>query len=90
MMLLSAALNMSANLENQQWPQDWKKSVFIPMPKNVQTTIQFHSSWMLVRLCSKSFNLGFSSMSTKNFQIYNLGLEMAEEAEIKLPTFLGS
>ena len=24
---------MSANLENQQWPQDWKKSVFIPTPK---------------------------------------------------------
>ena len=24
---------MSANLENQQWPQDWKKSVFIPIPK---------------------------------------------------------
>ena len=26
----------------QQWPQDWKRSVFtpIPMPKNVQTTTQ--------------------------------------------------
>ena len=60
------------------------------MLKNAQTTTQFHSSWMLVRLCSKSFNLGFSSMSTKNFQIYNLGLEKAEEAETKLPTFLGS
>ena len=24
---------MSANLENQQWPQDWKRSVFIPIPK---------------------------------------------------------
>ena len=22
----------------QQWPQDWKRSVFIPIPKNVQTT----------------------------------------------------
>ena len=29
----SAALNMSANLETQQWPQDWKRSVFIPIPK---------------------------------------------------------
>ena len=31
--------------KTQQWPQDWKRSVFIPiskkaMPKNVQTTAQ--------------------------------------------------
>ena len=24
---------MPANLENQQWPQDWKRSEFIPIPK---------------------------------------------------------
>jgi len=24
---------MPANLKNQQWPQDWKRSVFIPIPK---------------------------------------------------------
>ena len=24
---------MPANLENSQWPQDWKRSVFIPIPK---------------------------------------------------------
>ena len=29
-----AALSMSANLKKaQQWPQDWKRSVFIPIPK---------------------------------------------------------
>ena len=36
----------------QQWPQDWKRSVFIQsqrktMPKNAQTTAQLHSSHML-------------------------------------------
>ena len=40
--------------KTQQWPQDWKRSVFIPiprkaMPKNVQTTAQLHSSHMLVK-----------------------------------------
>ena len=50
----------------QQWPQGWKKSVFIPsqrraMPKNVQTTTQLHSFHKIIRLCSKSFKLGFSS-----------------------------
>ena len=43
--------------KTQQWPQDWKRSVFIPffssqrkaMPKNAQTTSQLHSSHMLVK-----------------------------------------
>ena len=35
--------------KTQQWPQDWKTSVFIPIPregnvKNVQTAAQLHSS----------------------------------------------
>ena len=35
-------------LKTQQWPQEWKRSVFIPipkkaMPKNAQTTAQMHS-----------------------------------------------
>ena len=40
--------------KTQQWPQDWKRSVFIPipkkaMPKNVQTTAQLHSSHTLAK-----------------------------------------
>ena len=40
--------------KTQQWPQDWKRSVFIPiqrkaMPKNAKTTSQLHSSHMLVK-----------------------------------------
>ena len=39
--------------KTQQWPQDWKRSVFIPIPKkgndNVQTTTQLHSSHTLVK-----------------------------------------
>ena len=60
------------------------------MPKNVQTTVQLCSLHMLARLCSKSFKLGFSSMWTENFQMYQLDLEKAEEPGIKLPTFGGS
>ena len=30
--------------KTQQWRQDWKRSVFISVPKNVQTTVQLHSS----------------------------------------------
>ena len=60
------------------------------MPKNVQITVQLHSFHMLARLWSNSLKLGFNSMWTKNFQMYNLGLEKAEEPEIKLPTCAGS
>ena len=40
--------------KTQQWPQDWKRSVFIPvpkksMPKNVQTTTRLHSFHILAR-----------------------------------------
>jgi len=33
----------------QPWPQDWKISVFIPIPKNVQTTTQLHSFHTLAK-----------------------------------------
>ena len=39
--------------KTQQWPQEWKRSVFIPIPKaipkNVQTTAQLHSFHMLAK-----------------------------------------
>ena len=35
--------------KTQQWPQDWKRSIFIPIPKNAQTTTQLHSSHTLVK-----------------------------------------
>ena len=41
-------------LKTHQWPQGWKRSVFIPiprkaMPKNAQITEQLHSSHTLVK-----------------------------------------
>ena len=56
------------------------------MSRNVQTTARLHSFHMLARSCSKSSKLSFNSMWTKNFQMYNLDLEKAEETEIKLST----
>ena len=40
--------------KTQQWPQDWKRSVSFQslrkaMPKNAQTSVQFHSSQMLIK-----------------------------------------
>ena len=61
-----------------------------PVLENVLTIGQLHLFPMLVRSCLKSFMLGFRITWTKNFQTSQLGLEKAEEPEIKLPTFAGS
>ena len=81
--------------KTHQWSQDWKRSVFIQIPKkanakDVQTTIQLCSFHMLAQLCSKSFKLGFRSTWTEDFKLYKLDLEKAEGPEIKLPTSVGS
>ena len=36
---------MLANLETQQWPQDWKRSIFIPIPKkgNAKECSNYHT-----------------------------------------------
>ena len=51
----------------QQWPQDWKKSVFIPIPKkgNAKECSNYHTivlSHMLVKLCSKFSKPDFNSI----------------------------
>ena len=48
--------------KTQQWPQDWKRSIFIPIPKNAQTTAHLHSCHKLVKSCSKFSKPGFSNM----------------------------
>ena len=50
-----------------QWPKNWKRSVFIPIPKksNAKECSNYHTIVLILhanRLCSKSFKLGFSSM----------------------------
>ena len=52
--------------KTQQWPQDWKRSVFIPIPEkgNAKECSNYHALTLILhasRLCSKSFKLGFSS-----------------------------
>ena len=42
---------MSANLTTQQWPQDWKRSAFIPIPEkgNVKECSNNHSIALISR-----------------------------------------
>ena len=87
---------MPANLENSAVATGREQVSFHFNPKEGQCQIMFKLPYscglfyMLARLYSKSFKLGFNSMGTKNFQMYKLGYKEAEEPEIKMPAFVGS
>ena len=79
----------------QQWLQDWKRSVFIPIPKkgNAKEFSNYHTIALIShasKVMLKITKPGFSSMWTMNFQIFKLDLEKVEELEIKLATSAGS
>ena len=81
----------------QQWPHDWKRSVFIPITKKGNAkecsnyyTIALISHTSKVMLKILQARRIHSNMWTVNFQMFKLVLEKAEEPEIKLPTSTGS
>ena len=81
--------------KTQQWPDDWKRSVFIPIPKkgNEKECSNYHTVALIShasKVMLKIFRTGFSNMWTVNFLMFKLVLEMAEEPEIKLPTLAES
>ena len=81
--------------KTQQWTQDWKRSVCIPIPRkamqeNVQTTTQLHSFHTLAKKCSKFSKPGFNSTWTMKFHMFKLDLEKVEEPGINLSTSDGS
>ena len=80
--------------KTHQWPQDWKRSVFIPLPK--KHNAKECSNYCTIALISHTSKVvlkfskpGFKSMWTVNFKMFKLVLEKAEEPEIKLPTSAG-
>ena len=81
--------------ETQQWPQDWKRSVFILIPKKGNAkecsnyctiTLISHASKVMLKILQP----GFSNTWTVNFQMFKLVLEKAEEPEFKMSTSTGS
>ena len=81
--------------KTQQWPQDWKKSVFIPTSKkgNAKECSNYHTTAFISqasKVMLKILQANFNSTWTVNFQMFKLDLEKAKEPEIKLPTSDGS
>ena len=81
--------------KTQQWPQDWKRTVFIPIPKKGNAkecsnycTIALISHTSKVML--KILQARLQQYVNRELQMFKLDLEKAEEPEIKLPTSIGS
>ena len=82
---------MSANLENLAVATGLEKVCLHSNSKEGQCQRMFQLPYncthsLLARLFSNFFKSDFSSMWTKNFQMYKLGFEEAQEPEIKLST----
>ena len=81
--------------KTQQWSQDWKRSVFIPVPK--KSNAKECSNYCTIALISHASKVMLKILQARlqqymncNFQVFKLDLEKAEEPEIKLPTSSGS
>ena len=77
--------------KSQQWIQDWKRVVFISFSFHKECSnhctiaLISHANKVMLKILQVSFN----SRWTKNFQMFKLDLEKAEEPEVKLPTSVG-
>ena len=79
--------------KTQQWPQDWKRSIFIPIPNkgNAKECSNYctialisHASKVIIKILKGRLQCTW----TKNFQMFKMDLEKAEEKEIELPNLL--
>ena len=81
--------------KTQQWPQDWKRSVFMPIPK--KGNAKECSNYSTIALISHTSKVMLKILQARLQQYVNhelpdfkLVLEKAEEPEIKLPASAGS
>ena len=81
--------------KTQQWPQDWKRSVFIPIPKkgNAKECSKYHK----IALTSHASKVMLKVIQARLQKYVNwelpavqAGLRKGEEPEIKLPASAGS
>ena len=79
--------------KTQQWPQDWKWSVFIPIPK--KRNAKERSNYCTIAHRSHTSRVMLKILQARlqqymNFQMFKLDVEKVEESKIKLSTSVGS
>ena len=81
--------------KTQQWPQDRKRSAFIPIPKkgNAKECSNYHTIALVSyasKIMLKILQASLQQYVNHELQMFKLDLEKAEEPEIKLSTSVGS
>ena len=90
--------------KSQQWPQDWKRSVFISIPKkgNAKVCSKYgtmalisHASEVMLKILQVRLQQfvdleHMKVQTTVDFHMFMLDLGKAEEPALKLPTSTGS
>ena len=81
--------------KTQQWPQDWKRSVFIPIPK--KGNAKEYSNYCTLVLISHASKIMLKILQARLQQNMNLehpdvqaGFRKGREPEIKFPAFIRS
>ena len=81
--------------KTQQWPQDWKRSGFIPIPKkgNAKECSNYRTIALIShtnKVILKILQARLQQYMNRELPVFKLNLEKAEEPEIKLPTSVRS
>ena len=81
--------------KTQQWPQDWKRSVFIPIPKkgNAEECSNYHTTALIShtsKVMLKILQARLQQYMNQELPDVKLDLEKAEQPEIKYPTSVAS
>ena len=81
--------------KTQQWPQDWKRSVFISISKkgNAKECSNYHTTVLILHLSKvilKILQARLQQYVNHEPPDFKLDLEKAEEPDIKLPTSIRS
>ena len=80
--------------KTQQRPQDWKRSVFIPVPKrgNAKECSNYHTIALISQTSKVMFKILYARLQqymNQELPHVQTDLKKAEELEIKLPTSIG-
>ena len=81
--------------KTQQWPQDWKRSVYIPIPKkgNAKECSNYHTIAFIAHASKVMLKIPQARLQQYvNHELSDVQAELrrAEEPEIILPTSTGS
>ena len=74
--------------KTRQLPQDWKRLLFIPIPKkgNAKECSKYHTIALISHVSKVMLKILQARLQQAGFSWFKLVLEKAEEPEIKLPT----